>query len=172
MKRSFELLATLIVGFAICLLLNTCGNNSFTPPALSGNVKPDTIRILKVIRDTIQVIPPAKRYLPRTVKTYLKPDTARRAAVEKDTIFTGLIMKGNTAELQTLTPRGLSHISAYELPGQMQWQITIDRKGNLELAPDEALMRKQLRQKKWRKIGNWCLIGLAFVAGAAAGSNI
>ena len=166
MKKSILLL---VLGLITGLVLATSLLRSCTPEpmatAIKGGTKTDTVYLTKVLTDTIKVIDRVNRYIPQKMMVYQVPDTNRRAALEKDTLFTGLQLKGNRMELQTITPRGISLVMDYKLPESSLHQITIDHKGNLEVIPDSAAIRKLKRRERWRKIGNWGLVVGAFVVG-------
>lgn len=159
----------LVLGLITGLVLATCLIRSCTPEhganPIKGDTKTDTVYLTKVLKDTIRVIERVNRYIPQRVVVYQVPDTNRRAALEKDTLFTGLQLQGNRIELQTITPRGVSLVMDYKLPEPSLQQITIDHKGNVEVIPDSAAIKKVKRRERWRRIGNWSLVVGAFVVG-------
>ena len=169
MKRN--LIISLIIGLVAGLVLS-CLVNSCSPKQELGQLyrqpNPDTVRIKQRIHDTVRLIKREYRYLPAKVRVYEKPDTIRLAALEKDTLITGITLSGTDLDVQTISPKGISLVADYKLPEASLITLTLDHKGNLEVQPDLAAIRKKLRRERWRKISNWALIGGAFVLGAVS----
>lgn len=159
MKKSILLL---VLGLMAGLVLASTFIKSCTPEPrvvpLKGATKTDTVYLTKVLKDTIKVIERVNRYIPQKVVVYQVPDTNRRLALEQDTLFTGLQVKGNRMELQSITPKGINLVMDYKLPEPSLHQITIDHQGNVEVVPDSAAIKKLKRRERWRKIGNWSLV--------------
>ena len=170
MKRN--LIITLVIGLVAGILFSGLVNSCSPKPELSQayhrQPKPDTVRIKQRIHDTVRMIKREYRYLPAKVRVYEKPDTLCRAALEKDTLITGLTLSGTDLEVQTISPKGISLVADYKLPEASLITLTLDHKGNLEVQPDLVAIRKKLRRERWRRIGNWVLMAGAFALGAGA----
>ena len=166
-----HLIICLVLGIAAGIVFSGLVNSCKPLPELAQvyrQPKPDTVRLKERIHDTVRLIKRDYRYLPAKVRVYEKPDTIRRAALEKDTLITGITLSGTGLEVQTISPKGISLVADYKLPEASLITLTLDHKGNLEVQPDLAAIRKKKRRERWRKIGNWALIGGAFVLGAVA----
>ena len=169
MKRN--LIITLVIGLVAGIILSGLVNSCSPKPELGQTyrqLKPDTVRIRQRIHDTVRLIKREYRYLPAKVRVYEKPDTLRRAVLEKDTIITGLTLSGTDLEVQTISPKGISLVADYKLPEASLITLTLDHKGNLEVQPDMKAIRKKLRRERWRRVGNWALMAGAFALGAGA----
>lgn len=132
--------------------------------------KPDTVYIDRIKADTITRIEVIERFLPRTVTIYLS-DTARRKALAADTIISGLELKAGQLKLETITPRGVVMDAEFKLPPMQYTGITIDANGSLKVEVDSAAIRRDQRREKWRRVGNYALIGSAAIIGVMLGQN-
>lgn len=150
----------IFAGIIIGLSLDGCTRKSGTLPErpLAGATITDTVREPYAIHDTVTVIKPEIRYRPSKVTWYQYPDTARRKAMERDTLVSGITITGTDLQVQTIDTAGISKVSDYTLPANLGLDVTIDRKGNLEIVPDAKEARKKKRRERWRKIGNWALV--------------
>jgi hypothetical protein len=145
--------------------MNQCKDGNKSLPPIPIQAKPDTVYLAKAFHDTITLIKKEKQYLPTKVRVYTKPDTLRRKALEHDTLITGLRMKLDKLEIQSITPEGINLVADYKLPEIQCLEMTIDHSGNLELKQDEATLLKQRRKARWRRAGNVALIITAFLVG-------
>ena len=171
------------VAFLVLLLLfiRGCGHSPapLPGPAFVTQVHTDTVRYAtKPFADSIPAFTglkpphkPGKSYFipvksePVKLTVYEAPDTIRRAALQTDTLITGIKTEGDMIEVQTMTPQGENRVAEYKLPEPADFTLTADHKGNLLITPDEKELKRKKRRERWRKIGNWALIVVAFVAG-------
>ena len=154
----------LLLGIILALFLFESCERRTEPHVIYSQSVPDTVR-LPAIHDTIPKIVPQLRYVPQKVYIYQTLDTARRKALEKDTLITGIKDSAGTLEIQTITPLGQELVRDYLLPMGSN-TLTIDHTGNLEVTTDPATLKKEKRLKNWRK---WRDRGISFALGFLGG---
>lgn len=159
-------------GAAFWLGLHLGGNDLYShyEQALQTITKPDTVFVDRIKTDTVMRIAYKDRYLPRKVTVYL-PDTARRQRLERDNLVTGLVLGPGALRIETITPRGLAMDQDYRLPPPAYLQLTMDAAGALAIGIDSVALRRDQRRARWRKVGNWCLVGAGVVVGVLVGQG-
>lgn len=111
----------------------------------------DTVYVPAPYWDTVYV-PVKQQSLPAKLKIY-KPDSTRRARIEKGAIISGVRLKPGTMQLEKLEPTGLVTVGEFRnIPAYAM--INIDAEGRVLIAEDTLAAKKGKKAKIFKSILN------------------
>lgn len=146
------------VSIIIILLFVLFSGINRTPEYITTTVtKTDTVYINKPYKEIVL----KEIVKPKTVYVY-KTDTIFREKIIHDTLFIGLELTKQKADIHTLTPIGTSFVNEYKIPDFKS--LSIDYKGNLQIEP----IKHPNRKKTWRTIGDISI----FIGGVLIGNQL
>jgi hypothetical protein len=151
--RLGTVLALVAVLVAIFFVGRCTAEDSFIPPPTI--YKTDTIRINKILRDTVKIVVQAKA---ETITIY-KADTVRRKQIESGTIVSGVRTSKGKLQVETINPKGETQIASYPLPDHSDVQITA--RGEVQITPTKP--PKKPRRGIWLVVG----VGLGLIVANA-----
>lgn len=164
-KDGVRMMIVLGIGVLMGRLIPSCSSDY--RPILGRFHKTDTVVIYKTATPVV-VKQPSK---PQVVIRYLR-DTARRQLIERSPILAGLNLGKKGLSTFVIDTSGQVDERRYPIPDLRFVTIRSNDTGQVSVLLDSAALNREHRKHRWRRMGNWALVGVAFVAGTIIGDGV